>query len=64
MIVWILGEYPSKVAVAGSANIPEIAEIGDLDTVAILLTFPSGTIGIIDLSRNSNYGYDQRLEVG
>ncbi|XP_025834714.1 uncharacterized protein LOC108737758 [Agrilus planipennis] len=63
MIIWILGEYPSKVSVSATANIPEIAEIGDHDTVAILLTFPSGTIGVIDLSRNSNYGYDQRLEV-
>lgn len=25
--------------------------------------FPSGTVGMIDLSRNSTYGYDQRVEV-
>jgi len=29
----------------------------------VTLHFPSGTVGIIDLSRNSSYGYDQRLEV-
>lgn len=63
MMVWILGEYPIRVAVAASANIPEIAEIGDFDTVAIVLTFASGTVGMIDLCRYSNYGYDQRLEV-
>lgn len=45
------------------ANIPEIKAIGDFDTVAVILHFPSGTVGMIDLSRNSNYGYDQRLEV-
>jgi len=63
MIIWILGEYPIRVAVAATTNIPEIAEIDDFDTVAIVLTFPSGTVGMIDLSRYSNYGYDQRLEV-
>jgi len=26
------------------------------------LHFPSGTVGMIDFSRNSSYGYDQRLE--
>lgn len=62
-LIWILGEYPTKVSVAASANIPEVAAIGDFDTVVIVLTFPSGTLGIIDLSRYSNYGYDQRLEV-
>lgn len=44
-------------------NIPEIKAIGDFDTVAATLHFPSGTLGMIDLSRNSIYGYDQRLEV-
>lgn len=44
------------------ANIPEIKAIGDFDTVAVTMHFPSGTVGMIDLSRNSNYGYDQRLE--
>lgn len=63
MIINVIGEYPTSVSAVGKANIPEIAAIGDHDTVAILLSFESGTIGIIDLSRYSNYGYDQRLEV-
>ena len=45
------------------ANIPEIKAINDFDTVVATLEFPSGTLGTIDLSRNSSYGYDQRLEV-
>lgn len=45
------------------ANIPEIKAIDDFDTVVATLQFPSGTLGMIDLSRNSSYGYDQRLEV-
>ncbi|CAK9826816.1 Uncharacterized oxidoreductase YrbE [Anthophora retusa] len=63
IISWILGEYPTKVFVQASAHIPEIKAMGDYDTVVISLYFPSGTLGVIDVSRNSTYGYDQRLEV-
>ena len=41
----------------------EIGDIDDHDNVLISLTFPSGSLGCIDLSRFANYGYDQRLEV-
>lgn len=40
-----------------------IAEIDDHDTVAINLTFPSGAMACIDISRFAVYGYDQRFEV-
>ena len=46
-----------------SSNVPEIKAINDFDTVTAILQFPSGTLGMIDLSRNSSYGYDQRVEV-
>ncbi|CAD6231790.1 GSCOCG00001586001-RA-CDS [Cotesia congregata] len=62
MMTWILGEYPIKVAVQASANVPEIKAINDFDTVVATLKFPSGTLGMIDLSRNACYGYDMRLE--
>ena len=41
----------------------DIREMNDVDTVAIVLKFPSNVIVTIDLSRLANYGYDQRLEV-
>ncbi|XP_058792926.1 inositol 2-dehydrogenase-like [Phymastichus coffea] len=63
LITHMLGEYPTKVSVCASANIPEIKAINDFDTVAMVFQFPSGTVGLVDLSRNSNYGYDQRLEI-
>ncbi|XP_006618491.1 uncharacterized protein LOC102675776 [Apis dorsata] len=63
IITWVLGEYPVKVATQAYAHIPEIKAINDYDTVVVTLHFPSGTLGVIDLSRNSPYGYDQRLEV-
>ena len=52
-----------QVSVHASANIAEIKAINDFDTVAAIFHFPSGTVGMVDLSRNSCYGYDQRMEV-
>jgi myo-inositol 2-dehydrogenase/D-chiro-inositol 1-dehydrogenase len=43
--------------------VPEFAEIGDLDTVAIMLQHANGAITMIDNSRQAVYGYDQRVEV-
>ena len=65
MVCWIAGEGPREVYAQGSAFHPDIAAMGDVDTVAIVLKFPSsGVVASIDLSRHSQYGYDQRLEVG
>uniref|UniRef100_A0ABD2X536 Gfo/Idh/MocA-like oxidoreductase N-terminal domain-containing protein n=1 Tax=Trichogramma kaykai TaxID=54128 RepID=A0ABD2X536_9HYME len=63
LLTWMLGEYPIRVSVHASAMIPEIKAIDDFDTVAAVFHFPSGTVGMVDLSRNSCYGYDQRIEV-
>ncbi|XP_077282496.1 myo-inositol 2-dehydrogenase-like [Temnothorax americanus] len=64
VVTWVIGEYPDKVAVLADANDPEIkATVGDFDTVAVIMHFPSGTVGLIDVSHTSSYGYDQRLEV-
>ncbi|XP_069699337.1 myo-inositol 2-dehydrogenase-like [Periplaneta americana] len=63
LVCWILGEYPTQVATQASSLTPEIADINDYDTVVISLQFPSGTLGIIDISRLSSHGYDQRVEV-
>ncbi|XP_012265616.2 inositol 2-dehydrogenase-like [Athalia rosae] len=63
MMTWILGELPTRIVVQAHAHIPEIEEINDYDTVAATFHFPSGTLGMIDLCRSCNYGYDQRLEV-
>lgn len=62
MLCWVLGEFPIKVSSTAYAHVEEIKAIDDFDTVSVTLLYPSGTIGMIDLSRNSCYGYDQRLE--
>ena len=63
MLCWIVGEEPVGVFAQGSVFDPEIASVGDVDTIAITLKFPSGVLAILDLSRHSSYGYDIRLEV-
>lgn len=62
-VLFNLGELPNKVSCFANSNIPEIKGIDDVDTVAINMTFPSGAVAIIDLSRQCCYGYDQRVEV-
>jgi myo-inositol 2-dehydrogenase / D-chiro-inositol 1-dehydrogenase len=61
---FLLKEDPVKVFSAGSVLIePSIAEVGDIDTAAVILTTRSGKICQISNSRRSTYGYDQRIEV-
>ncbi len=42
---------------------PAIGAAGDIDTAMIVMRFENGAIGTIDNSRQSVYGYDQRVEV-
>lgn len=42
---------------------PAIGEAGDVDTAVITLRMENGAIAVIDNSRKSAYGYDQRAEV-
>ncbi|KAI6650757.1 hypothetical protein LOD99_7808 [Oopsacas minuta] len=63
MVCYVLEDIPCSVYVKSHAWDPEIAAIKDDDTAVIVLGFKSGVIAIIDISRHSAYGYDQRLEV-
>lgn len=63
LICWVVGEEPVGVFAQASVFDKDIQEMGDVDTMVIVLKFPSGVLGTIDLSRHSSYGYDQRLEV-
>ncbi|CAM6128803.1 unnamed protein product [Calypogeia fissa] len=62
LICWVLGEYPTSVSSQAHCFRADIAEFDDFDTVAVTMKFPSGTLGIIDVSRFAVYGYDIRLE--
>ncbi|OFQ93187.1 inositol 2-dehydrogenase [Staphylococcus sp. HMSC065A08] len=53
-----------EVYATGEALInPEIADYDDIDTALITLKFKNGSMAIIENSRRSVYGYDQRIEI-
>jgi len=63
MAQYFIGEAPSEIYCVGSSFIPDLKAHGDIDSVAVVLRFPSGSIATIDNNRSAVYGYDQRLEV-
>ena len=64
MARYVVGSEIVSVYATGAVRIvPEFAEIGDLDTVALMLQHANGAITMIDNSRQAVYGYDQRVEV-
>ena len=62
-LLWMVGDEPVSVYATGHAHNPEIAEIPDVDTIAVVVKFKHGAIGIVDQCRQSKFGYDQRQEV-
>jgi len=61
---WMLGEEVDTVQAAGSVLVDEkIGELGDFDSVNVLLRTASGRQCVITNSRRASYGYDQRVEV-
>lgn len=63
MCRFLSGVEVRSVYAAGAALHPEIAELGDIDTAVITLELENGAFCVIDNSRETNYGYDQRIEV-
>jgi myo-inositol 2-dehydrogenase/D-chiro-inositol 1-dehydrogenase len=63
IVRWLLDE-PLAISAVGAALIdPTLADHGDVDTAIVTLRFGRGTLGAIDNSRRSVYGYDVRVEV-
>jgi myo-inositol 2-dehydrogenase/D-chiro-inositol 1-dehydrogenase len=59
-----MGADPAEVFAMGSTLVSdEIREVGDIDTCALTLKFPSGAIATIENGRRSGFGYDVRTEV-
>lgn len=58
-----MGEVRSVYAVGGALAYPELQPIGDIDNAVISLTFVSGAVGVVELSRNAVFGYDIRAEI-
>jgi myo-inositol 2-dehydrogenase/D-chiro-inositol 1-dehydrogenase len=52
-----------EVFAVGAALVdPEIAAAGDIDTAIVTLRLANGALCVIDNSRQTHYGYDQRFE--
>jgi myo-inositol 2-dehydrogenase/D-chiro-inositol 1-dehydrogenase len=61
---FIMREEVTEVMAMGGCLIdPVFAEEGDVDVATITLRFASGAIAIIENTRATPYGYDQRIEV-
>ncbi len=64
MARFVTGSEVSEVTAVGAVRIvPELAEVGDVDTAIVTLRHADGCITAIDNSRRAVYGYDQRVEV-
>jgi len=50
-------------AIGGTIAYPELATVGDIDNAVASLTFSSGKLGVVDLSRSGIYGYDISTEI-
>ena len=64
MIRFLTGSEVEEIYVRGANLVdPKIGEFGDIDTALLTLKLSGGAIGIINVCRETNYGYDQQLEV-
>ncbi len=64
MARYLIGDEVIEVYAVGCVRVdPKIGEAGDIDTAIITLRFQNGVLATIDNSRESVYGYDQRVEV-
>ena len=64
MARWLLGEEVETVQAAASVLTDKtIGELGDFDSVNVILRTASGRQCVITNSRRATYGYDQRIEV-
>jgi len=63
MLNWLSGgQEPESVMSVGHAYNEEIQNMRDIDTVAVMLKYPSGLLAMVDTCRDAAYGYDQRIE--
>ena len=64
MVRYLSGSEVTEVTAYGSVcENEEYAQMNDVDTAIVLMKFENGALGVIDNSRASHYGYDQRSEV-
>jgi inositol 2-dehydrogenase len=61
---WLMDDEVVEVHAWGSSvAYPELATVGDIDNAIASLTFTSGKLGVVDLTRSGIYGYDISTEI-
>jgi scyllo-inositol 2-dehydrogenase (NAD+) len=60
---WFMGEVQTVSAIGATIAYPELTTVGDIDNAVASLTFASGKLGAVDLSRSGIYGYDISTEI-
>jgi predicted dehydrogenase len=50
-------------AVGATIAYPELETVGDIDNAIATLSFTSGKLGVVDLTRSGIYGYDIATEI-
>jgi scyllo-inositol 2-dehydrogenase (NAD+) len=60
---WFMGDVRAVSALGATIAYPELTTVGDIDNAVASLTFASGKIGVVDLSRSGIYGYDISTEI-
>jgi inositol 2-dehydrogenase len=60
---WFMGDVRTVATIGATIAYPELATVGDIDNAVTSLTFTSGKLGVVDLSRSGIYGYDISTEI-
>src|SRR5471030_479058 len=60
---WFMGDVRSVATIGATIAYPELATVGYIDNAITILTFASGKLGVVDLSRSGIYGYDISTEI-
>lgn len=60
---WFMGDVRSVSTIGATIAYPELATVGDIDNAIASLTFTSGKLGVVDLTRSGIYGYDITTEI-
>jgi scyllo-inositol 2-dehydrogenase (NAD+) len=60
---WFMGDVRTVAAIGGTIAYPELETVGDIDNAIASLTFTSGKLGVVDLTRSGIYGYDISTEI-
>ncbi len=60
---WFMGDVKTVAAIGATIAYPELKTVGYIDNAIASLTFTSGKLGVVDLTRSGIYGYDISTEI-